>query len=97
MTNLSAEELDDYLKEMDYAEETGQEPGICGGIVKITGAEYVQWGDTEHHLHRLTGPAAVAISGIGSEWYYHGTKVDCNSQEEFIEYQKRILKLKAFW
>ena len=52
-------------------------------------------------FHRLTGPAVSYMVGLTvddeiietHEWGYHGTKIECSSQEEF----ERIIKLKAFW
>jgi hypothetical protein len=46
--------------------------------------------DKNHYLHRIDGPT---IEWDGKKiWYYHGTKIECSSQEEF----EKILKLKAF-
>jgi len=52
-------------------------------------------------LHRLTGPAVSYMVGLTAddeiievhEWWYHGTKIECSSQEEF----ERLIQLKAFW
>lgn len=51
-------------------------------------------------LHRIDGPAVtqfILISndevGDECEWWFHGTKIDCSSQEEF----EKLIKLKAFW
>ena len=46
----------------------------------------------EGKLHRVDGPACEWANG-GKYWYYHGTKLDCSSQEEF----EKLLRLKAFW
>ena len=43
-------------------------------------------------LHRENGPAIVWFDGV-EDWYLHGTKIDCSSQEEF----ERMCKLKSFW
>lgn len=52
-------------------------------------------------FHRLTGPAVSYMVGLTAddeiievhEWWYHGTKIECSSQEEF----ERIIKMKVFW
>ena len=53
--------------------------------------------DKDNRLHRLDGPAKVglALPGVKAdvEWWYHGTRIHCNSQEEF----DRALRLKVFW
>jgi hypothetical protein len=43
-------------------------------------------------IHREDGPAVVREDGHRS-WWYHGEKLNCDSQEQF----ERLLKLKAFW
>jgi hypothetical protein len=45
------------------------------------------------NLHRLCGPAFFNFQTKETEWYYHGDKIDCASQEEF----ERRIKLKVFW
>ena len=53
--------------------------------------------DTEGHPHRLDGPAKeYGLSKLGTEskeWWYHGTKLNCTSRQEY----ERLLKLKLFW
>ena len=44
-------------------------------------------------LHRLDGPAIEYVDG--SWWYYHGERIDCQSQEEFERWLRKE-KLKAF-
>jgi hypothetical protein len=46
-------------------------------------------GNARHH--RLDGPAREWAAG--KEWYIHGERIFCSSQEEF----ERLMKLKAFW
>jgi len=43
-------------------------------------------------LHREKGPAVISPNG-DKQWWFHGKRVNCNSQEEF----EKLLKLKAFW
>jgi hypothetical protein len=62
------------------------------------------WGDTFHclwngsttnrheFLHREDGPAIERKTGE-KEWWYHGERINCSSQEEF----EKWLRLKAFW
>ena len=53
--------------------------------------------DKNNLLHRLDGPAKVGLALPGTEpdveWWYHGTRIYCKSQEEF----DRAIELKAFW
>ena len=53
--------------------------------------------DGDNQLHCLDGPAKVGLALPGFEtdveWYWHGEKIECSSQEEF----DRAIKLKAFW
>ena len=51
-----------------------------------------KWYDVNKKFHRLDGPAVEYNDGT-KFWFYHGIRVDCNSQNEF----ERFLKLKAFW
>lgn len=45
-------------------------------------------------LHRIKGPAVIGIAQPQKKaWWYLGTRVECQSQEEF---EKRI-KLMMFW
>jgi hypothetical protein len=60
-----------------------------GFTIDINGNKYWRLND---QWHREDGPAVDHFSGYQA-WYYHGTRVQCNSQEEFV----RMLKLKAFW
>lgn len=53
---------------------------------------YTGYYDDKGKHHRLDGPARIWHIGA-QEWWYHGTKIHCKSQEEF----ERYLKLKAFW
>lgn len=43
-------------------------------------------------LHRELGPAAEWANGEKT-WYFHGERMNCKSQEEFIKH----INLKAFW
>jgi hypothetical protein len=43
-------------------------------------------------LHRELGPAAEFGDG-GNNWYFHGERIYCQSQEVFSKY----INLKAFW
>lgn len=53
--------------------------------------------DKNDQLHRLDGPAKVGLALPGTEpyveWWYHGTRIQCKSQEEF----DRAMRLKVFW
>jgi hypothetical protein len=44
------------------------------------------------HYHRLDGPA-IEYSNGEKYWYFHGKRIDCDSQEEFEE----TIKLTMFW
>ena len=61
--------------------------------VEVDNEKTIRWYDKPlGKLHRVDGPACEWANG-GKYWYYHGTKLDCSSQEEF----EKLLKLKAFW
>ena len=48
----------------------------------------------EGKRHRTDGPAVEYIgSGSFKEWWYHGVKIDCSSQQQF----EKLIKMKAFW
>jgi hypothetical protein len=66
-----------------------------GGVRKIY---YIHLGMTvyldEHFkYHKMNGPAVIYDDVSLVKWFYHGTQVECQSQEGF----ERALKLKAFW
>jgi hypothetical protein len=52
-------------------------------------------------LHREDGPALVwkykvrppFLTSKMSEWWYHGKKLDCKTNDEFLH----LMKMKAFW
>jgi hypothetical protein len=46
--------------------------------------EYYQYGE----LHRLDGPAIDYPET--KQWWFHGIKIDCNNNDEFL----RIVKMK---
>lgn len=54
-------------------------------------------GIMEHYvndkLHHDDGPAVYSLIHEWESWYYHGQRINCNSQEEF----ERLIKLKEFW
>lgn len=52
---------------------------------------YTSYFDNDGYLHRENGPAS--FNNDHKSWYWHGSRIDCNSQEEF----EKFLKLKAFW
>jgi hypothetical protein len=53
------------------------------------------YGDEEWYLngelHREDGPAIKWSDGY-KEWYYHGKRIDCKDNQEFL----RIIKLMIF-
>lgn len=66
------------------------ENGVKYTLTKFPGV--VAWGDLNNKIHRDCGPAIEYSDGT-KEWWYHGKKVECSTQEEF----ERYLKLKVFW
>lgn len=97
MTNLSSQDIEEF----EYTEETGLEPGFfyrLNGNQSVS-YEWEEYRDLSHRLHRWTGPAIIAInySNHPNEWYIHGKKIECKTQEEFIKIRERLLKLKVFW
>lgn len=70
-----------------------------GGVVAqmITHDGTLLFLDKNDKLHRLDGPAKIGLSIPGTEpdveWWYHGTHINCKSQEEF----NMAIKMKAFW
>lgn len=46
----------------------------------------------KNKVHRLGGPAVEWENG-NVEWYFEGSYVDCDSQEDF----ERLIKLRALW
>jgi hypothetical protein len=61
---------------------------------QLIGASQIKrwWRDEFGYAHRIEGPAVIWENGR-QEWWYHGYKTTCVSQEEF----ERFLKMKAFW
>lgn len=47
-------------------------------------------------LHRMKGPAVISTNPgepIKSFWWYQGTNIKCNSQEEY----EKLISLMIFW
>ncbi len=85
MTNLDARDLDEFK----YTVDTNLEPGYYSStsLHLPSGRVLEEYKDSRGNLHRWTGPAIHAFNNSinTNEWYIHGKKLRCKTQEEFLK------------
>ena len=85
--------IQDYLKNI-IVHGFGYKKYVNKDGITVENNKYDGWifYHIEYKPHRLDGPAIKRQNGT-LEWWYHGTKMPCNSQKEF---ERAIKNLKAF-
>lgn len=69
------------------------ENGVIRKTVYTQNSVYTFYYDENSRWHSIDGPARFNDTEQIKQWYYHGKRIFCNTQEEF----EKLLKLKAFW